>query len=180
MNRTKRTLVLGSIAGLFMISWWFIGALGGNHEEAMSSPYAMLFGYLFMLIGFVTVFIGIKQQRDKVQEGVISFTSAFGTGMLIVLVASTIYVLGWEIFYPNFFGDFTADYMASQIASIEANTSLSAEEQAEQIAAMQEWGEDYQKPLIRMGYTLMEILPVGLLVSLIAAAILKRKTAPEA
>ena len=39
------------------------------------------------------------------------------------------------------------------------------------------WIERYDNPLIRMGITFMEILPVGLLVSLVSALVLRRSEA---
>jgi hypothetical protein len=47
------------------------------------------------------------------------------------------------------------------------------------VAAIRHSQQLYQNPLVNMAYTFMEPLPVGLILTLISAAILRRKTAPE-
>ena len=46
---------------------------------------------------------------------------------------------------------------------------------AAQVAAIQHSQQLYQNPLINMAYTFVEPLPVGLLITLISAALLRRK-----
>jgi hypothetical protein len=43
------------------------------------------------------------------------------------------------------------------------------------VAAIRHSAELYQNPLVNMAYTFIEPLPVGLLMTLISAAILRRK-----
>jgi hypothetical protein len=66
----------------------------------------MLIGYASMLIAFSLVFVGIRNYRDKFNEGVISFGKAFKIGIMIVLIASTMYVVAWLIDYFFFIPDF--------------------------------------------------------------------------
>lgn len=58
--------------------------------------------------------------------------------------------------------------------------ALAAHATAEQLATakaeMADFVEMYADPVIRMGFTFMEILPVGLLATIIAAAVLRRRT----
>jgi hypothetical protein len=50
---------------------------------------------------------------------------------------------------------------------------------AARVAAIQHSQQSYQNPLINMAYTFMEPLPVGLIITGISAAILRRKASVE-
>ncbi|HEX9615745.1 MAG TPA: DUF4199 domain-containing protein [Bacteroidota bacterium] len=119
----------------------------------------------------------MKSFRDKHQNGIIRFGKAFTVGLLITLLASVVYVAGWEIYYrtndeirttfmPRYI-DHTLDKMKEDGASAE-----SIEETRKQ---MQELAELYEIMPIRLAMTLMEILPVGLVITLLSAAILRRR-----
>ncbi|NJO00899.1 MAG: DUF4199 domain-containing protein [Bacteroidia bacterium] len=60
------------------------------------------------------------------------------------------------------------------IAELKASDQ-SPEEIDTQIQEIKNFQEMYENPVIKIGMTLLEILPVGLLVSLICAAVLMRK-----
>ena len=70
--------------------------------------------------------------------------------------------------------DFMEKYAAKAIEGIKLS-GLSADEIAKKVTEMEEMRENYKNPFIRIGYTLMEILPIGIVVALISALILKRK-----
>src|ERR1017187_9822075 len=70
----------------------------------------MLIGYASMLVALSLVFVGIRNYRDKYNNGVISFGKAFKIGIMIVLIASTIYVVAWLIDYFFFIPDFMEKY----------------------------------------------------------------------
>jgi hypothetical protein len=95
-------------------------------------------------------------------------------GVYITLVASLIYVVGWEIYYTTSAGDFMEQYSAYTIEEARA-AGASAEELEVQKVDMAEMQELYKIAPIRWGMTLMEIFPVGLIITLISAFILKRK-----
>jgi hypothetical protein len=50
---------------------------------------------------------------------------------------------------------------------------------AAQVAAIQHSQQLYQNPLVNMAYTFIEPLPVGLIITLISAVILRRKAPLE-
>jgi hypothetical protein len=136
-------------------------------------------GYTTMVLSFVLVFFGVRSYRDTVGGGVITFGRALGVGLLVTLVACAVYVVGWEIVYWGFFPDFASRYGAAVVESMRA-----AGESATAIAAterqMAEFAELYRNPLFNVGVTFLEVFPVGLVVSLISAAILRRRAAPGA
>jgi len=166
----KFGLIAGSIVSAFMlISISFIGDLidFGTGE---------ILGYISMIAALSAVFIGIKSYRDKELNGTIGFAKAFQVGLLITLVASLIYVISWVIYINTSDSDFINDYKAYMIAELEKSAE-SQEVMEQKLAEIESATEMYQNPIAQIAITFLEIFPVGLLVSLIAAALLQKKPA---
>src|SRR5690606_33371783 len=108
--------------------------------------------------------------------GVISFGKAFKIGALIMLIASSFYVITWLIDYYVFMPDFAETYAAHTLESLKSSGASQAEIDA-QSKEMASFVKMYKNPLFVILMTYMEILPVGLLITLISALILKRKVA---
>jgi hypothetical protein len=70
---------------------------------------------------------------------------------------------------------FMDSYFAAQIHKVQAS-GLDSATIAAQVAAIQRSQQLYQNPLVNIAYTIIEPLPVGLLITLISAAMLRRKT----
>ena len=109
--------------------------------------------------------------------GKITFGKAFKVGILITLIASVMYVIGWLIYYNT--SDMAQTFPAQYLEHLKEQwkaSGMSAEEINEKAATTQKNMEMYaNNPVIMIGMTLMEIFPVGLLITLISAFILKRK-----
>jgi len=163
-------LVYGSIGGLIVAvpMVWHMLSLAPGEAPMMS----MLLTYLVMLVALTSVFLGIKSYRDKVLGGAIRFLPAFCLGLAISAVASLFYVVGWEISmaYTNF--EFTNWYANFMVESVRARGGTAAE-LAQAAADAQAFRAMYAQPLNRMSMTFVEMFPVGLLVSLISAAVLR-------
>lgn len=155
------------------MSAWAVGGVAwcyssGNFEGSM------LLGYASMILAFSLVFVGVKNYRDKYNGGIISFGKAFRIGLYIILVASTLYVLVWLVDYYVFIPDFMDKYSAHVINKAQ-NSGASANEIAAKTKEINTMKEMYNTPLMVVLLTYMEIFPVGLIVSIITALILKRK-----
>lgn len=135
-----------------------------NPEKEVS----MFFGFAGMLLAFIFVVLGIKQQRDA-NNGFISLGKAFLTGFWITLIISTIYVIVWLIIFYNFFPNFAEHYTDMAIAK------ASPDEVAQVTEDMNSFKEMYKSPIMVILLTYMEILPLGIVFSLISALILKKK-----
>jgi hypothetical protein len=109
---------------------------------------------------------------------VISFGKAFKVGFFMTLIASTIYVIVWLIEEHYFFPDFIDKYTAHELSKLQAS-GISAEKLASKTKELVDAKEMYKNPALKILFTYTEILPVGLVVTLISALILKRKTAKE-
>jgi hypothetical protein len=165
----RYSLVYGGLAGAIVIAVTLIVFFSGVTDIGHGS---MLFGYLVMLVALSMIFVGVKRYRDVECGGVIRFGRAFGLGLGMALVASLIYIVGWEIYLATTGWDFMTDYQGQMLADMQAN-GASAQEIAETRATMAVWGERYQSLLWRVPITFSEIFPVGLLVALVSAAILR-------
>jgi len=167
----KIVLTYGLISGLIISTFMAVTMPGVDENTDMG--HAQLIGYASMVVALSTIFVGIKKYRDNELNGIISFGKAFLTGLYIAIIASTLYVLTWMVLSEFFLQDFMANYTESAIADIKAS-DLSQIEIDEQIKNTTEMMEMYKNPVFKFFFTYIEILPVGLLISLISAAILKK------
>ena len=173
----KNIIIYGLIAGivvsiLMLFSINYISHVDGKVDYNTS----LLIGYASMLITFSLVYVGIRNYRDKYNGGVISFGKAFKIGVMIVLIASTIYVVAWLIDYFFFIPDFMEKFSAQELDELKASGASQIEIDKETIK-MANMVKMFKNPLFNAMMTYAEILPVGLIVTLISSLILKRKTA---
>ena len=167
----KTVLTFGLISG-FIISVLMGGSL--YFADKMETGHSMILGYTIMVASFLLIYFGIRSYRDNTLDGQISFGRAFTCGLLITLITTACYVAMWEILYFNFMPHFMDAYFAAQIQKVQA-AGLDPATTAAQVAAIQHSQVLYQNPLINIAYTFMEPLPVGLLITLISSALLRRK-----
>lgn len=169
----KNIIIYGIIAGIVVS---IVMLFNVNNEGNFDYDTSLLIGYASMVIAFSLVFVGIRNYRDKYNGSVISFGKAFKIGILIVLIASTIYVVAWLIDYFFFIPDFMEKYSAHTLDQLKAN-GASQVEIDKQTKEMADFARMYKNPFFNAMMTYVEILPVGLIVTLISSLILKRKTA---
>ena len=168
----KNVLTFGLISGLIMSV-----LMGGSlllADKIGSGHNSLVLGYTIMVASFLLMYFGIRNYRDNNLAGQISFGRAFACGILITLISSVCYVLMWEFLYFNFMPHFMDGYFAAQIHKLQSS-GLDPATTAARVAAIQHSQQLYQNPLVNMAYTLMEPLPVGLLITLISAALLRRR-----
>ena len=171
----KIVLVFGGIAGAINIAMFFITASLFN-LGSLDEGKGELIGYTTMVIALSMIFFGVKSYRDNQLKGPLTFGKGFTVGILIAAVASLMYAVGWEINLKLFSPNFMEQYAAAMIKKAETTGAS-----VEKIAAVKEKArgmiEFYRNPFLRFGMTFCEIFPVGLLISLITAGLLRRKEA---
>jgi hypothetical protein len=167
----KNGFIGGIIVSIFMgLSVYF------HSQNLDNEALSYILGFSGMFIAFIFTFIGMKQYRDNVNNGSITFGKAFTIGFSIAFLISTIYVLVWLFELHNFYPDFMEKYAASEITKLQSS-GLSATEIATKTAEMNQITESYKNPLYVIGMTYSEILPIGLFFSLIFALVIKKKEA---
>jgi hypothetical protein len=166
----KKILSYGVVAGLMVgVPLSCITLSMSGHTMLR---YGMVVGYLIMLIALSTVFVAIKRHRDEDLGGIIKFWAAFGLGLGISFIAGVIYVLSWEAAVAITHVDFASNYARAMIAQQQAR-GVSGEALAKFTAQMEQFKIQYANPLYRLPMTFAEIFPVGVLVSLASAGLLR-------
>ena len=166
----KLILVYGAIAGLVIIAINTLSyELGTGHEWL---------GFLVMFIAFSSIFFAVKQYREETLGGVIRFGTGFLVGLGITIVASVVYVLVWELYLVLTDYAFIDSY-ADSIVDKRLAAGASEAEMVATIAEADSFRQQYTNLLFRLPMTFVEIFPVGLLISLVSAAILRDRKTPQ-
>ena len=169
----KNILICGLISGIIVATFMVSVSMACYKNDDFES--SMVLGYASMILAFSLIFVGVKNYRDKFNNGVVSFGKAFKIGLYISLIASTIYVVVWLVEYYLFIPDFMDKYTA-HVMKEATREGASQAVLNEKSAEMSSYKEMYQNPVMVVLLTYTEILPVGLVVSLISALILKRNS----
>lgn len=171
----KTVLTFGLISGL-IISVLMGGTL--ILADKIGFGHSMAIGYTMMVASFLLIYFGVRSYRDNALAGQISFGRAFACGILISLIATVCYVAMWEVLYFNFMPHFMDSYFAAEIHKVQLS-GLDPATTAAKVADIQHSQQLYQNPFVNMAYTFLEPLPVGLIITLISAALLRRKAPVE-
>jgi hypothetical protein len=162
----KYGFISGGIAAALMLIY-------STFMEKISFDKGYLFGYTFIILSFVPIYFGILHLKNNTTSTRPTFLKYLGTGLLIAVISSACYALMWTILYYTVFPDFIEKYNAQMIALAQkskdpAKAMKNVQEQMEQFRNM------YKTPLSVFFWTfLIEPLPVGILISFIAAIIVK-------
>ena len=167
----RNGLIAGVIISTFMAASMIYCCK--KNPEAMGGTGSMIVGFLAMFVAFAFVFVAIKTYRDRYNNGTVSLAKAVGIGLLVTLIASTMYVLTWAIVYNFIIPDFM-DIYSKHVLTQEKVVNNPAEFEAK-AAEMQKYKEMYKNPLLFALLTYSEILPVGILVTIVSALILRRR-----
>ena len=165
-----RTILIWGLVGGFIVA--VLMQLSLLIVDDHMNPMAMWLGYLTMLIALSTIALGVKQYRDQTGGGVITFWRGLVIGMGIAVVAAVIYAAAWEAYLAISGKDFIGEYNAAMIAKAQADNA-SAERLAEIRAQAAQFQAIYDNPFLRFGMTMVEMLPVGVVVALVAAALFR-------
>jgi hypothetical protein len=167
----KKTIFkVGLISGLIM-SALMSATVPFQHQIGFDK--GLFVGYTTMVLSFLLVYFGVRSYREE-HGGEITFWRAFGIGIGIMLITCVCYVITWEIIYFNFMHDFMDQYGAHQVERARAAGASAAAIQA-QIEQARKFKQMYENPLINSAMTFIEPFPVGFVIALLSAAILRKK-----
>jgi len=172
----KNIWVCGLIGGVIAASWGVASA--GALSDSLSLHTRLVLGYASMIVAFSLIFVAVKNYRDNDSHGIITFGKAFKIGLLITLIASTVYVIVWMIDYSYFNPNYGDKYQAQVLAELKASGASAAEIQRQGAQMAVTMAKYKASPTFRAMFSYLEIVPVGIVISLIAAIILKNNPKP--
>jgi len=159
-------LISGAIMAVFIVATMpFLDAF---------EDHSLVVGYTGIVAAFLLVFFGIRSYRENVLRGTIGFGRALTVGLLIATIGSVCYVVTWEILYFKFMPDFYSKYAQSAVDQARKDGKSEAEI-AKTRASMDEMTKNAKNPIWVFAMTFLEPFPVGLVISLVSAGILRRK-----
>jgi hypothetical protein len=168
-------LVFGLISGAISSAMMFL-TLPLIDSGAVSRSSSFIIGYTSIFLSFLLVFFGIRSYRENA-GGTISFGRATTVGLLITLISCAFYVASWQIIYYKLMPDFADKYSAQTIDEMRQKRAPEAaiavkKKELEKMRAM------LDNPLTNVAMTFIEPFPVGLIVTLVSAAILRKRNRP--
>ena len=171
----KTVLVFGLISGALMAIF-----MAGTMLYVRNANFdrGMILGYAGMVLAFLLVVFGIRSYRENIGGGQISFGRALSVGLLIMLISSACYVAAWEVVYfkvmHDSMHDFIEKYGAHEVEK--ARASGASEQQIQAKQQEMKWMRDhYDNVFFNIALTFLEPLPPGLVMTLISAAILRKR-----
>lgn len=162
----KAVLLYGVAVGAVII-----GVNTLSYEFGLASAWL---GFLVMFIAFSTVYFAMAQFRDEVLGGVLKISTGMLFGFAITGVASVVYVAVWEVYLHVTDFKFIETYIVSILDNLQTQGASAAEMEAAR-RDTEVLRENYANNWYRLTLTATEIFPVGTLVSLVSALILKRQ-----
>jgi hypothetical protein len=170
LKRTILTfgLISGVLASVLMIATlpFFKDFEHGNK--------GLIVGYTSIVLVALLIYFGIRSYRDNLAGGAITFGRGFTIGLGITLISCVIYVVAWEIVYFNFMHGSMDTYFARLIQQAQSSPGTPEAIQAK-VAAIRHSQQLYENPFVNALYTFIEPFPVDVVITLISAAILRKK-----
>jgi hypothetical protein len=172
MHKMRKTvLTFGFISGavssvMMLLTVPFMDRIGFDHGEIL--------GYTLIVASFLPIYFGIRSYRENVSGGTLTFGRAFVVGLLIALISSACYVATWEFVYFKLRPDFGEKFSAYAIEKVRASggSPQAIEDTTKQ---MQMFKQMSDRPLVNAAMTFVEPFPIGVVVTAISAAVLRRR-----
>jgi hypothetical protein len=168
---------------------WTFGLISGALLSAMMAvtipfqdengfDHSLIVGYTTMVLSFLLIYFGVRSDRDNVGRGTVGFGRALAVGSLIGVISSVCYVATWEVMYFKFMPDFMAKYGAHELEKARAEGASEAT-LAQKKVELDKFEKMYKNPAINAAFTIIEPLPVALVVALVSAGVLSRRKRPD-
>jgi hypothetical protein len=172
----KRVIgVFGLISGAICVVMMILSSI---FREQIGWERSMAVGYTTMILSLGVIFFAVQSYKNNVGGGYVSFGRAFKIGLWITLISSAIYAGTWLVIYYNTEPNIMEQYYAHMVDKMKADGASQAE--LAKAAKDKEWGmKIFDNPVTNFLWAfIFEPFPIGLIISLITALILRSKKKP--
>ena len=170
----KTVLTFGVISGLIS-AVTMLATVPFMHK--ISGDKGLIVGYTTIVLAGLLVFFGIRSYRDNVSGGKLTFARGLAVGILISLLSNCFYVATWEVVSYKFMPDFAEKYAAQMVEH--AKSSGASQQKIDETARQgADFVRNYHNPLYKISMTFLEPFPVFVVITLVSAAILRKKSSP--
>lgn len=160
-------LLFGIALGIgFFVSYLIFGNDPNNFSKGE------VVGYSVMIISAVAVVYGIKDYKENVNNGELSFLSGFGIGAGISAIAGLIFGLYMMIYLKWLNPTFTETYMKYSEEQIRMS-GVSDEVMQAQLGELATYSDMMSNDLLQSAVMFATVFMIGLLFSLVSAAAMK-------
>ena len=169
MKKTVLTFGLTSgamSAALMLVTIPFTDRIGWEKGEIL--------GFTGIVLSALMVFFGVRSYRENAGGGRLTFGRGFAVGILITLISSACYVGTWKIIYFKLMPGFAEKYAAHMVERAKAS-GASQQKMEETERRAKQFEQMYHNPAINVALTFTEVFPMGLVVTLLSAGILRKK-----
>jgi 4-hydroxybenzoate polyprenyltransferase len=167
----KIVIIYGLIAGAIVGAMLLI-TMPLYEKGSLDFENGELLGYSTMVVALSLIFFGIKSFRDNHQKGQITFWKGLQVGLLITLIGSLVYATVWEFSYQNMSQEYI-DKMYDHYYDAKKAAGATDADLQELKAQFEMYDQNF---LLRFCLTaFLEMFPVGLVISLICAGLLRKK-----
>lgn len=128
-------------------------------------------GYASILLGMIFVYLGIREYREKVGGGKVSFWQAVKVGLLIASIPSVAFGL-FDVIYVTFIDPGAIDHFYNENLA-ELKASLPPVEYEIKAAKMESQREMFSNPFFQFVIMGLTVFLIGVVASLISSFVLK-------
>jgi hypothetical protein len=160
----------GIMIGIALITY----SLWGNKMNLLIGE---IIGYTSMILALLAIYLGIKQCRDQQMNGEINYIQGLGVGLAITAIASLLFAGYCYVFFAYLEPDFLETYYKYHLDSIRQSGETAEVIQTKIAEAERVFKSGWITNLPFQTFVMFTtVFVLGLVISLISAAILKRKS----
>lgn len=178
----KIVLKYGTISGLIAAALMFTTVLIEKKYGFGSTP--PILGYAGIVLAFIPLYFGVKEYRETLGGGALTFLKGLNVGIIIIVISGLFYAISWLIVYYIVTPDFPEKYSAFLVEQIKGSVktlkdTAAIHKQLKDTVMVKQQMIQYKdmakNPFIFGALTFTEPLPLGVVLALVCAGILRKK-----
>ena len=142
-------------------------------EDVMNFSTSEIFGYVTIVLALSFVYFGIRNYRDAINKGAVSFGKGLKIGVLITLLSAITFGLINVVYTEVINPEFTAEYYEYSIKK--HRESLPSEALKAKLIELESQKDLFKNPLVNFAIMGLTVFIIGFIISLISGFILQRK-----